>query len=146
MSKPTLADLMAQSRTAIPMPMRDAIMSSAAGWPRRIPLVDNSGFLITMIPRSHILYTELERNVRLRGYGQWFAVHHSMPLPSPAEYPVNARIDISEEHYYSYDFKVLQIGHPTMDCPTVNVLAIICNFREALLEDRTLPDLRDRFR
>jgi hypothetical protein len=134
-------DMMRQQPTPIDDPW--GTTSAAAGWPRRVPLVDNRGFLITLVPKGTRLYSEIERGCTFQGFNRWFPVKVFDPIPMD----VGPSTAIEQDaHYYTYDFKVMQVGAPTVDTPTLNLIAIVAHFREELLSDRRLPDLRDRFR
>lgn len=140
MSKPTLADIVARDRTPIPSFMRD-VFSTTAGWPRRIPLVDNRGFLITLVPKGTSLYSGIERGCTFHGIGHWFQVRSYQPID---EVCVNTRVE--DACYHVFDIKVLEVGKPTVDTPTLNLVAVVAHFRDELIDDPKIPDLRDRFR
>lgn len=143
MSRPTLADMLAQQRTPIPIPVGD-IMSSTAGWPRRIPLVDNRGFLITLVPKGTSLYREIERGCAFNGVGHWFQVRVYQQTPISDTYVINTSVE--DVCYHTFDIKVLEVGTPTVDTPTLNLVAVVAHFRDELIADPKIPDLRDQFR
>lgn len=142
MSKPTLADMLAQPRTPIPFPIDDTV-SAATGWPRRIPLVDSLGFLITLVPKGTELYNEIKLGCTLIGTERWFQVHIRRPAPIKG-LCVNTPVEDASCH--TIDITVLEVGKPTVDAPTLNLVAMVTHFRKELIADPKIPDLRDWFR
>lgn len=134
--------MLAQPRTPIPFPIDDTV-SAATGWPRRIPLVDNRGFLITLVPKGTSLYSEIERGCAFNGVGHWFQVRVYQQTPIN-EASFNTLIE--DACYHTFDIKVLEVGKPTVDTPTLNLVAMVTHFRKELIADPKIPDLRDWFR
>lgn len=95
------------------------------------------------MPKGTELYNEIKLGCTLIGTERWFQVHIRRPAPIKG-LCVNTPVEDASCH--TIDITVLEVGKPTVDAPTLNLVAMVTHFRKELIADPKIPDLRDWFR
>lgn len=120
-----------------------SVMSSnRSPWQSVLPLVDDRGFLITLIPENHRLYREMVHRWQMTRHQEYELVVGYVLEDFVREHTV-----IEEAVYYKMRFQVLPLPSRYRDAEDRNLfVAMTPNFCEALFNDGSLPDLRGAFR
>lgn len=116
---------------------------SRSPWQDVLPLVDDRGFLITLIPDSHKIYRKMQ--------AQWMGGYPNkvfeIAIYSGAMDLVPVYDSVQEAHYHKMYFE-LRVLHPRHRDGADRDIYILTtrHLCEELFADGTLPDLRGVFR
>lgn len=111
--------------------------------PDIMPLVDERGFLITLIPEDHRLYREAH-NLWMRGYpNTLFEIVLSTPTPDFMEFTEN----VKEDPYKKMRCSLRTFRQRRRDgSEYILYVLMTLDLCEELFDDGSLPDLRGVFR